>query len=198
MFKRISNAAKFNGAPVRALLLLGALALGVAACSPASSTDTTSSADAPTEGQPTSAPQAEAPTAPAAGLDVLSMNACAMFPGEEVANALNATLSDPANTGKGSGGPDCTYGLLTDGAGTVGTQLYFINLVDPELFDLSLGALADAPPIEGLGDEAYSGTRVGTETFEIMIRNAGGVSIDVLGSDAGLVRKLAEYVLAQL
>jgi hypothetical protein len=198
MFKRISNAAKFNGAPVRAFLLLGALALGVAACSPASSADTTSSADGPAEGQPTSAPQAEAPAAPAAGLDVLSMNACAMFPGEEVAKALNATLADPNNTGTGSGGPDCTYGLVTDGVGTGGTQLYFINLLDPELFDLSLGALADAPPIEGLGDEAYSGTRVGTETFEIMIRNAGGVSIDVLGSDAGLVRKLAEYVLANL
>ena len=31
-----------------------------------------------------------------------------------------------------------------------------------------------------------------------MVRNAGGVSIDVLGTDAGLVRKLAEYVLAKL
>jgi hypothetical protein len=196
MFKRISNAAKSNGAPVRAFLLLGALALGVAACSPASSTDTTSSAEAPVADQSTTAPQAEAPAAPAAGLDVLSMNACAMFPGEEVATALNATLSDPNNTGTGSGGPDCTYGLVPDGAG--GTQLYFINLVDPELFDLSLGALVDAKPIAGLGDEAFSGTRVGTSTFEIMIRNAGGVSIDVLGDDAGLVRKLAEYVLAQL
>jgi hypothetical protein len=172
------------------------LALGVAACSPASSTDTTSSAEAPVADQSTTAPQAEAPAAPAAGLDVLSMNACAMFPGEEVATALNATLSDPNNTGTGSGGPDCTYGLVPDGAG--GTQLYFINLVDPELFDLSLGALVDAKPIAGLGDEAFSGTRVGTSTFEIMIRNAGGVSIDVLGDDAGLVRKLAEYVLAQL
>jgi hypothetical protein len=196
MFKRISKEAKFNGVPLRAFLLLGALALGVAACSPASSTDTMSSADAPAEGQPTSPPQAEATAAPAAGLDVLSMNACAMFPGEEVANALNATLADPTNTGAGSGGPDCTYGLVTDGAS--GTQLYFINLVDPELFDLSLGALVDAQPIAGLGDEAFSGTRVGTETFEIMVRNAGGVSIDVLGSDADLVRKLAEYVLAQL
>ena len=145
MFKRISNAVKFNGAPVRAFLLLGALALGVAACSPASSTDTTSPADAPAAGQPTSAPQAEAPIAPAAGLDVLSMNACAMFPGDEVATALNATLSDPANTGKGSGGPDCTYGLVTDGAGTGGTQLYFINLIDPELFDLSLGRAGRCP-----------------------------------------------------
>ncbi len=196
MFKRISNAMKFNGAPVRVFLLLGVLALGVAACSPASSTDSASSANAPAAGQPTSAPQAEAPIAPAAGLDVLSMNACAMFPGDEVANALNAKLSDPANTGAGSGGPDCTYGLVTDGAS--GTQLYFINLIDPELFDLSLGALVDAQPIAGLGDEAFSGTRVGTETFEIMIRNAGGVSIDVLGSDADLVRKLAEYVLAKL
>ena len=198
MFKRISNAAKFNGAPVRAFLLLGALALGVAACSPASSADTTSSADAPAAGQPTSAPQAEAPTAPAAGLDVLSMDACAMFPGDEVATALNATLGDPSNTGAGFGGPSCTYGLVTDGAGTGGTQVYIINLVDPKLFDLGLTALVDPTPIDGLGDEAYSGTRVGTDTFEVMIRNAGGVSIDVLGSDAGLVRKLAEYVLAKL
>jgi hypothetical protein len=126
------------------------------------------------------------------------MNACEMFPGAAVAQALNATLADPSNTGAGSGGPDCTYGLVTDGVGTGGTQLYFINLVDPELFDISLTALVDAQPIDGLGDEAYSGTRAGTETYEIMIRNAGGVSIDVLGSDADLVRKLAEYVLAQL
>ena len=197
MTKQILRTAKFNGATVRAFLLLGALALGVAACSPASSTDGSSSADAPAEGQPTSAPEAEAPAAPAAGLDVLSMNACTMFPGEAVAKALNATLSDPNNTGAGSGGPDCTYGLLTNG-GSSGTQLYFINLIDPELFDLSLTALVDAKPIAGLGDEAHSGTRVGTSTFEIMIRNSGGVSIDVLGSDADLVRKLAEYVLAQL
>jgi len=197
MFDRLFNAAKFNGTPWRAFLLLGALALGVTACSPASGDSGVPSADAPAESQPP-APQVEAPAASAAGPDVLSMNACAMFPGEAVAEALNATLADPNNTGTGSGGPDCTYGLVTDGVGTGGTQLYFVNLLDPELFDLSLGALADAPPIVGLGDEAYSGTRVGTEIFEIMIRNAGGVSIDVLGSDAGLVRKLAEYVLANL
>jgi len=42
------------------------------------------------------------------------------------------------------------------------------------------------------------GTRVGTKAYEIMVRNAGGVSIDVLGDDADLVRKLAEYVLTNL
>lgn len=197
MFNRLFNAAKFSGAPWRAFLLLGALALGVTACSPASGDAGVPSADAPAESQPSAATQVEAPADSAAGLDVLSMNVCAMFPGEAVAEALNATLADPGNTGAGSGGPDCTYGLLTSG-GTGGTQLYFINLVDPELFDLSLAALVDPTPIEGLGDEAYSGTRIGTSTFEILIRNAGGVSIDVLGSDAGLVRKLAEYVLANL
>jgi hypothetical protein len=159
-----------------------------------------SSANASGGDQASPEAQAEAIVATAAstlGLDVLSMNACTMFPGEAVAKALNATLSDPSNTGKGSGGPDCTYGLLTN-EGSGGTQLYFINLIDPDLFELSLGALVDAKPIEGLGDNAFMGTRVGTKTTEIMVRNAGGVSIDVVGDDADLVRKLAEYVLANL
>jgi len=198
MFDHLFEAMRFNGTPSRTILVLGALALGVTACSPASGDSGAPLADAPIKSQPTAAPQAEVSAAPSAGLDVLSMNACAMFPGAEVAKALNATLSDAANTGSGSGGPDCTYGLVTDGAGTGGTQLYFINLVDPELFDLSLTALVDAQPVVGLGDEAFSGTRIGTDTYEVMVRNAGGVSIDVLGTDAGLVQKLAEYVLGEL
>ena len=144
------------------ILLLGALILGVSACSPGNKPDDTSSADASGGDQASPEAQAEATVATAAstlGLDVLSMNACTMFPGEAVAKALNATLSDPSNTGKGSGGPDCTYGLLTN-EGSGGTQLYFINLIDPDLFELSLGALVDAKPIEGLGDNAFMGTRI--------------------------------------
>lgn len=198
MTKQILRMATLNGATVRAFLLLGAVALALTACSPASSTGTKSSADAPVADQATSQPQADAPAASVSGSDILSINACTMFPGEEVAKALNATLSDPNNTGTGSGGPDCAYGLVTDGAGTGGTQLYFIDLYDPELFDLGLTALVDPKPIAGLGDEAFSGTRVGTDTYEIMVRNAGGISIDVRGTDADLVQKLAEYVQAKL
>jgi hypothetical protein len=200
MNDRILKAIKSVRTNVPVVLFFGALVLGASACGLGNKGSDTSSANASGGDQAASAPQADAPTAPAAsaaGLDVLSMNACTMFPGEAVAQALNATLSDPSNTGKGSGGPDCTYGLLTNG-GSGGTQLYFINLVDPKLFDLSLKALVDPKPIDGLGGDAFSGTRIGTSTYEIMARNAGGVSIDVLGSDADLVRKLAEYVLANL
>ncbi len=200
MNEQILKAVKSVRASAPVLLLFGALVLGVSACSLGSKPDDTSTVNASGGDQATSAPQADAPTAPAAsapGLDILSMNACTMFPGEAVAEALNATLSDPSNTGTGSGGPDCTYGMLTDG-GSGGTQLYFINLIDPDLFELSLGALVDAKPIEGLGDNAFMGTRVGTKAYEIMVRNAGGVSVDVLGDDADLVHKLAEYVLTNL
>lgn len=200
MNEQIMKAVRSVRANSPVILLLGALILGVSACSLGNKPDDMSSANASGGDQASPEAQAEAIVATAAstlGLDVLSMNACTMFPGEAVAKALNATLSDPSNTGKGSGGPDCTYGLLTN-EGSGGTQLYFINLIDPDLFELSLGALVDAKPIEGLGDNAFMGTRVGTKTTEIMVRNAGGVSIDVVGDDADLVRKLAEYVLANL
>jgi hypothetical protein len=108
--------------------------------------------------------QAEAPTL---GRDVLCMNACTLFRGAVVATALNATLADPNNPGKGSGGPDCTYFLLPSGAGTGGGQPTILNLIRLEVFDLGLSAVVNAQPVAGLGDRAFIGTRVGTTTHDM-------------------------------
>jgi hypothetical protein len=169
-------------------LLLGILVLGASACTMGGSPAATT---APIN-QAATEPQA---AAPAAAQDVNSMNACELFPGEAVASALNARLSEASNAGTGIG-PSCTYGLvLNEGSST---QLYFINLVDPTLWDLGLTALVDPQPVSGLGDLAFSGTRVGTSTYEIQVRNVHGVTIDVVGDDAGRVKMLAEYVVANL
>jgi hypothetical protein len=173
-------------------LLLGILVLGASACTMGGSPAATS---APVN-QAATEPQAAAPDAAlAAAQDVNSMNACELVPGEAVASALNAHLSEASNAGTGSG-PSCTYGLvLNEGSST---QLYFINLVDPTLWDLGLTALVDPQPVSGLGDLAFSGTRVGTSTYEIQVRNVHGVTIDVVGDDAARVQMLAEYVVANL
>jgi hypothetical protein len=150
-----------------------------------------------TGGQATSAPQSGAPAAPASGRDVNSMNACTLFPGDAVAKALNATLADPNNAGTGIG-PSCTYFLLPSGASSGGGQLYILNLISPKLYAPSLSALVNAQPVAGLGDQASMGTRVGTTTNDLMVLKSGDIGIETLGDNVDLVRKLAEYVLANL
>jgi hypothetical protein len=125
------------------------------------------------------------------------MNACTLFPDAEAAKALNASLVDPNNTGTGIG-PSCTYFLLQGGAGTGGGQLYILNLIPAKLFDPSLAALVNPQPVAGLGDKASMGTRVGTTTTDLMALKTGDIGIEVLGDNADMVQKLAEYVLAHL
>ena len=125
------------------------------------------------------------------------MDACALFPGDVLAKALNVTLADPKNKGASFGGPDCTYGFLVNGSSSGGTQVYILNLVDPKLYDISVkGGLENPKPVEGLGDKALLGTRAGTKTYDLMVLNSGDIFVEVLGDDANLVQKLAEYVLA--
>ena len=124
------------------------------------------------------------------------MDACALFPGNVLAKALDVTLADPKNTGKSFGGPDCTYGFLLNGSST-GTQIYILNLLSPDLYDISVkGGLENPQPVEGLGDKALLGNRVGTKTYDLMVLKSGDIFVEVLGDDADLVKKLAEYVLA--
>jgi len=150
-----------------------------------------------TGGQAAPVPQSGTPAAPASGWDVNSMNACTLFPGEAVAKALNATLADPNNTGTGIG-PSCTYLLLPGGASSTGGQLYILNLIPAKLYAPSISALVNAQPVAGLGDQASMGTRVGTMTNDLMVLKTGDIAIEVLGDNVDLVRKLAEYVLANL
>jgi hypothetical protein len=127
------------------------------------------------------------------------MNACALFPGAAVAQALNATLYDPNNPGQqGLLRSDCTYYLLPSGATSGGTVYYNLHLIPANQYDASLTALVNAQPVAGLGDKAFIGTRAGTTTIDLMVLKSGDIFIEVLGDDAGLVQKLAEYVLANL
>jgi hypothetical protein len=184
------------GTTMQLFLVLGILVLGVSACSPGSSTGATSMSNNQAGSQATSAPQADAPTQPAAassGQDIASMDACALFPGDVLAKALNVTLADPNNKGKSFGGPDCTYGFKSNG----GTQVYILNLLSPKLFDISVkGGLENPQPVAGLGDKALLGNRVGTKTNDLMVLKTGDIFVEVLGDDANLVQKLAAYVLA--
>jgi hypothetical protein len=185
---------------VPALLLIVALTLGVTACAPASKPADISPASFPTAGQATSELQVSAPSTAAASSsprDLSSMNACTLIPGEAVAKALNATLSDPGNPGTGSGGPDCTYGLIPNGA-TVGTQLYNIFILSPDLYDISQNAFVDGQPIAGLGDKAVMGTRAGTTSYDLIALKTGEFAIEVIGNDPGLVQELAHYALNNL
>jgi len=153
----------------------------------------------PAGGQSTSAPQAAAPTvpvAPASARDVNAMDACALFPGADVAAALGTSLSDPNNTGTGTGiGPSCDYGLV---GGSGGTQVTILNLIPAELYDLSLTALVDPQPVSGLGDKASMGTRVGTTSIDLLVLKVGDIGVEALGEDAGMLQKLAGYALAHL
>jgi hypothetical protein len=124
------------------------------------------------------------------------MDACALFPGDVLAKALNVTLADPKNTGASFGGPDCTYGFIPNGSSNGGTQVYILNLISPDLYDISVkGGLENPQPVESLGDKALMGNRVGTKTYDLMVLKAGDIFVEVLGDDPNLVQKLAEYVL---
>jgi len=179
-------------------LILGPLVLVLSACSTGSAPADTSSTNNQAGSQATSAPQTDVPTQPAAsssGQDIASMDACALFPGDVLAKALNVTLADPNNTGASFGGPDCTYGFLLNGSST-GTQVYILNLYIPDLYDISVqGGLENPKPVEGLGDKALLGTRVGTKTYDLMVLKNGDIFVEVLGEEASLVQKIAEYVL---
>jgi hypothetical protein len=180
-------------------LILGALVLVLSACSSGSSAGSTSPSNNQSGSQATSAPQGDVPTQPAASSsaqDIASLDACALFPGDVLAKALNVTLADPKNTGASFGGPDCTYGFLPNGSST-GAQVYILNLISPDLYDISVkGGLENPQPVDDLGDKALLGNRVGTKTYDLMVLKSGDIFVEVLGDDADLVKKLAGYVLA--
>jgi len=190
MNMRISKAIQSHRTNVPGFLLLGALLLGASACAPSN----TGRSAPPAGEQATTAPQA---VAPGAARDVTAMNACALFPGDAVASALNTSLVDPTNTGAGFGA-DCTYYLLPSGGGGGAGQLYNLFLMPPELYDLSLSALENAQPVAGLGDQASMGTRVGTTINDLMVLKTGDIMIEINGEDAGTLQKMAAYILANL
>jgi hypothetical protein len=188
MNKDISRFFLFRPSTLKIFFLLGTFLLVASACTLGGSSSPEGGSQATTA----------APEAPASARDVNSLDACALFPEDAVASALNVTKADPANPGKGFGGPSCTYFLLPAGAGTNGGQIYILNLIPAELFDPSLNALVNSQPLSGLGDQAFIGTRVGSSSIDLMVLKAGDLGIEVLGEDTTLVQKLAEYVLANL
>jgi hypothetical protein len=201
MNTRMPKATPSNSKTARNFILMGAFVLVISACSPGSKPANAPTAMAPAAGKATVGAQtgnAAMPPAANAGRNVLSMNACKLFPGDAVAKALGTSLADPKNTGTGLGGPDCTYFLLPKGSGGGSGQIYILNLLVPKLFAPSKNGLVNAKPVAGLGDEAWLGTRVGTKTNDLLILKTGDISIEVLGDDAGQVQKLAEYVLSHL
>jgi hypothetical protein len=190
MNKNISKPVRSQPARLPVFFILGALLVVVAACTPGSSVSPSNS------GQTTSAAPA-APAVPAGARDVNAMNACVLFPGAAVASALNTTLADPNNPGAGIA-TTCTYFLLPAGAGSGSGQLYNLFLYVPDLYKPSLSAIENAQPVAGLGDQAMLGTRVGTGSADVMVLKSGDIFIEVNGPDAGMVQKLAEYVLTHL
>jgi hypothetical protein len=125
------------------------------------------------------------------------MNACALYPGDVLAGALNTTLTDPTNLGAGIAA-QCTYSFGPAGAGNGLDLLYNLFLTPPELFDLSLSSLSNPQPVAGLGDKAFIGTRVGTTTNDLMVLKTGDIFVEVNGADPALLQNLARYVLAHL
>ena len=199
MKKQISTAVPSRRASVPGLLILGAMLLIASACSSPAATS-------PAAVQATSAPQSAAPTnaaaptsASAAGSprDVNTMNACALYPGDVLASALNTTLTDPKNLGAGIA-TQCTYSFGTAGAGNGTDQLYNLFLSPPNLFDPSLNGLVNPQPVSGMGDKAFMGTRVGTTTNDLMVLKTGDIFVEVNGTDPAVLQNLAGYILAHL
>lgn len=181
--------------PFTAMLLVAfLLAACGAAAAPAANTAV------PAVVQSTSVPPQASPTAKsvqaAVARDVNAMNACALFPGDVLAAALNVTLADPTNLGAGIA-TQCTYFLMP--AGGSSGQLYNLFLSPAKLYDLTLTALVDPQPVAGLGDQAVIGTRIGdASVFDVVVLKTGDLVVEVNGPDAVLVKGLAGYVLANL
>jgi hypothetical protein len=179
-------------------LILGALLLITSACSAAAGSNP--AATSPAGGQATSAPQAAAPTAPpapASARDVLSMNACVLYPGDVLAAALNTTLTDPANKGAGIA-TQCTYSFGAKGTGDGTNLLYNLFLTPAKLFDPSLNGLQNSQPVSGLGDKAFIGTKVGSTIQDLMVLKTGDIFIEINGADPVLMQNMAAYILAHL
>jgi hypothetical protein len=182
-----------------AFLILGALALIASACTTAASTS--SIASSPPAAQATSAPLSVASptsqTAPASPRDVNSMNACALFPGDVLASALNTTLTDPANKGAGIA-TQCTYSFGATGTGDGTNLLYNLFLMPAKLFDPSLSALQNSQPVAGLGDKAFIGTTVNSTVNDLMVLKTGDIFIEINGTDPAILQNMAKYILAHL
>jgi len=180
------------------LLILGALLLITSACTAVASSSP--AATSPAVSQATSAPLAVAPTsppAPASVRDVNSMNACALYPGDALATALNTTLTDPTNKGAGIA-TQCTYSFGPTGTGDGTNLLYNLFLMPPKLFDPSLSGLQNSQPVSGLGDKAFIGTKVGSTIKDLMVLKTGDIFIEINGTDPTLLQNMAGYILAHL
>jgi hypothetical protein len=177
-------------------LLIGAFLL--AACQTAAPTAAPGAPGA--IAQPTAVPAEASPTAksvqPAAPRDVNAMDACALFPGDKLATALNTTLADPTNLGAGIAA-QCTYFLLP-AAGGAG-ELYNLFLSPAKLYAPTLNGLVNPQPVTGLGDKATIGTLTGsTSTYDVVVLKTGDLMLEVNGPNKDTVQKVAAYVLANL
>jgi hypothetical protein len=188
-------------------LVAGALAAASLACSlggqapttPLPATQPAASGQNSSGGAPAAAATQAPAAAPSSGRDFNAMDACAMFPGEAVAKALDATQADPpSGMNFGAAGVNCSYSLIPGGASSGIGKIYNIYLFGPEYYDINASGLENAQPIQGLGDQAAMGYRSDSEEYDLIVLKNGDISIEVLGDDANLVQKLAEYVMANL
>jgi hypothetical protein len=186
---------------VLGVMLAASLACGFGGQAVPTSLATPPPAAAANPGGGGQAPPATQPPAAASSSsrDFNSMDACAMFSGEAVAKALDATQADPPNgSSYGEAGVNCAYSLIPNGASSGIGKIYNIYLFGPEYYDINASGLENAQPIQGLGNKAEMGYRSDSEEYDLIALKNGDISIEVLGDDANLVQKLAEYIMANL
>lgn len=134
-----------------------------------------------------------------ASRDFENMDVCTVFPGDQLAAAMDAELGkEPAATDQGTSHPACWYWLVYGGSTAGIGDAYILYLEPPENFETYLSGMQDPQDVPGIGDQAVIDYRADAEDYSLAAVWQGDITVGVFGVDQDMVTKLAQYVMENL
>lgn len=141
-----------------------------------------------------------ATTAGAAAPDLVTLDVCALVPGDQVAHAVGARLTETRRFNSPDGDiARCVYILALGGGEEAPGRVFAIELQEPSSFtDVRPFVEEPVHGVDGLGDGAWTfrDPDVGRHRLYVLRRDVA--TLYLTGDDEGELRALAELVLSRL
>jgi len=133
-------------------------------------------------------------------LDLATLDVCALVPGEEVAQAVAATLQETKRFNSPDGDiARCVYIVAPPDDGGSKARAFAVELEPPSSF-AEVRPYVDEPTrdVAGLGDGAWISQDPDTGRFRLWVLRSGIATLYLTGDDEGELQLIAGLVLSKL
>lgn len=146
-------------------------------------------------GSSSAKPTAAPPAAAAPSTAARAVNLCALAPDTEVAKALGAKVSRPAQGSQAMGSSSCDYNL-DFGDGHAG--LFFVWAGKPAVFFSRELATAEVEAVPGLGQDAWVQHTMPEDSWDLHVLMAPDLAFEAKGDQKARVLKLGSFLATRL